>query len=195
MTDFYREALARIAELLEQARFTDLPEPTAMTLATADAQGRPSVRTVLLKDFDPRGFVFYTNQRSRKGAHLAANPRAALCLYWQPLARQVHIEGTVEEVDAAEADAYWATRPRESRVGAWASAQSEPLESRAALEARFAEHDARHPGERIPRPPHWSGYRVVPERIEIWEAGDHRLHHRTLYEKTPAGWTRRLLNP
>ncbi|HHB12417.1 MAG TPA: pyridoxamine 5'-phosphate oxidase [Chromatiales bacterium] len=196
MSDLYEEALRRFSELLEEAKKTELPEPTAMTLATATPEGRPSVRTVLLKHHDARGFVFYTNLNSRKARQLRDNPHAALCFYWQPLARQVLIEGTAELVDSEEADRYWATRPRDSQIGAWASLQSEPLESRAVLERRVEETRARFRDRNVPRPPQWGGYRVVPRRIEFWAAGWHRLHERICYEQTGSGrWHRRLLYP
>ncbi len=190
----YREALARVHEVLERARAADLPEPTAGILATAGQDGWPAARTVLLKQLDEAGAVFYTNRTSRKGRHLAENPRASLCLYFQPLYEQVEIRGVVTPVTAAEADRYWAQRKRLSQVGAWASHQSEPLASRRALEARVAEVEARFP-EQVPRPPHWSGYRIVPVSIELWAAGDGRLHERERYEHRAEGWCHVLLNP
>jgi pyridoxamine 5'-phosphate oxidase len=196
MTDLYEEALRRFGELLEEAMKTDLPEPTAMTLATATADGRPSVRTVLLKHHDRRGFVFYTNLQSRKARQLRDNPRVALCFYWQPLARQVLIEGAAEQVDAEEADRYWASRPRDSQIGAWASLQSETLEDRAVLERRVEEMRERFRDRPVPRPPQWGGYRVVPDRIEFWTAGWHRLHERVCYRLDASGsWRRELLYP
>ena len=193
--DLYTEAVERFRKLFESAHHCGLVEPTAMTLATATPAGRPSVRTVLLKQLDERGFVFFTNTLSRKGRELKSNPHAALCFYWQPLKEQVHVEGTVEPVTPGEADVYWETRPRESQVGGWASRQSEPLESRAALLARASEIRDEYGGQEVPRPPHWSGYRLIPERIEFWTAGEFRLHHRDLYERTDDGWTVTLLNP
>ena len=195
MTEPYAEAIRRFQNLLARAMQTDLPEPTAMTLATADGAGRPSVRAVLLKGIDERGFVFYTNTLSRKGSELAANPQAALCFFWQPLKEQVTVEGRVEPVAAAEADGYWASRPRESQIGGWASHQSEPLDSRDALMQRFERYQARYAGRDVPRPAHWSGYRLVPDRIEFWTAGAHRLHHRVRYDRGEAGWHVTLLNP
>ena len=195
MTDHYSEILRRFGTLFEQAKATDLAEPTAMTLATVGADGRPAARTVLLKGFDDHGFVFYTNTRSRKGRELRDRPRAALCFYWQPLREQVQVEGAVEGVTAQEADEYWVTRPRESQIGAWASHQSEPLADRQELLDRVAEVEQRFADGAVPRPPHWSGYRLVPERVEFWTAGEFRLHHRTLYEKGADGWTVTLLNP
>ncbi|MDZ7751109.1 MAG: pyridoxamine 5'-phosphate oxidase [Gammaproteobacteria bacterium] len=187
--------LHRFGGLLERARATDLPEPTAMTLATVGSDGLPSARTVLLKGFDADGFVFYTNTTSRKGRELRDNPNAALCFYWQPLGEQVHVEGMVHPVTAAEADVYFATRPRESQVGAWASHQSEPLADREELLARVAAVRARYEDQEVPRPPHWSGYRLVPERVEFWTAGEFRLHHRVEYRNAQGEWSKTLLNP
>ncbi len=189
------EALQRFRRQLDAARKTDLREPTAMSLATADAQGRPSVRTMLLKVVDERGFVFFTNSLSRKGRELQANPRVSLCFFWQPLMKQVRIDGMIEVIDDAEADKYWRTRPRDSQLGAWASQQSEPLADRETLERRVAEYHDKFVDQQVPRPPHWPGYRVVPERIEFWKSGWHRLHERVCYDKTDQGWTRFLLNP
>jgi pyridoxamine 5'-phosphate oxidase len=193
--ELYQEALSRFQAVLEQARLTELAEPTAFTLATAGADGRPAARTVLLKEMNERGFVFYTNTLSRKGRHLAANPQAALCFFWQPLMQQVLVQGRVERVSDAEADAYWATRPRLSRLGAWASLQSEPLEQRELLEARLAEYEARFADQEVPRPGHWSGYRVVPDFIEFWSARSGRLHDRERYVLEPSGWRKLLINP
>ncbi|NIR28269.1 MAG: pyridoxamine 5'-phosphate oxidase [Gammaproteobacteria bacterium] len=191
----YREALERFHALHQRALRTDLREPTAVTLATADAEGRPSARTVLLKGFDEQGFVFYTNLSSRKGHHLGENPRAALCFFWQPLFEQVLVEGRVEEVDHEEADAYWATRPREAQIGAWASHQSEPLDRRETLEQRVAQYRQKFKGRAVPRPPHWSGFRVIPDRMEFWKARDYRLHDRVCYRVVDGEWTVTLLNP
>jgi len=170
--------------------WTHEPEDAnAMTLATTAAGGLPSARIVLLKGADARGFVFYTNKQSRKAEELAANTRAALLFHWKTLGRQVRIEGRVEDVTDAEADAYYATRARISRLGAWASDQSRVLPDRAVLERRLAEYEARYPGEDIPRPPHWSGYRVIPERFEFWQNMPYRLHDRTVYAKAAdGGW-------
>lgn len=196
MTDLLREALARFDEVFARAGEKESSEPTAVILATADGAGRPSARTVLLKGVDERGFVFYTNSSSRKGRDLRENPRAALAFFWQSVFEQVLVEGAVEPVSDAESDAYWATRRRESRIGAWASDQSAPLASRAELNARYAEHEHRFAGAEVPRPPHWRGYRVVPERIEFWRPGDHRLNERDCYERTDGGgWRKFLLNP
>lgn len=193
--DLYQEALDRLQGLLRQAADTDLAEPTAMTLTTVDAEGRPTARTVLLKAIDARGLVFYTNTLSRKGQALAVNPRAALCFFWQPLLAQVLVEGEAELVTVAEADAYWATRPRASQLGAWASQQSQPLRDREELEQRYAEYEARYVGQPVPRPPHWSGYRVVPDLIEFWLSRPGRLHERERYVRQPDGWHKLLINP
>jgi len=191
-----REAIDRFRELLDEARGSDLREPTAMTLATADGNGRPSARTVLLKDVDERGFVFYTNRDSRKGRALRDNPRAALLFFWQPLMRQVKIEGRVEDVTDAEADAYWVTRARESQLGAWASRQSEPLASREELEARLGSLRERYRDLDVPRPPYWSGFRVRPDRIEFWHEREFRQHERECYwQDGEREWQWTLLNP
>jgi pyridoxamine 5'-phosphate oxidase len=166
-----------------------------MTLATASPNGLPAARIVLLKGADERGFVFYTNTRSRKGEELAANTRVALLFHWKPQGRQVRIEGHVEPVTAGEADAYYATRARISRLGAWASDQSRVLPGRAELERRLAEYEAKYPGDEIPRPPHWSGYRVVPERFEFWQNMPFRLHDRTVYTRAAGGWSIGKLYP
>jgi pyridoxamine 5'-phosphate oxidase len=170
-------------------------DPNAMTLATCAPGGLPSARIVLLKDWDAAGFVFYTNTQSRKGDELGANPRAALLFHWKSLHRQIRIEGEVGAVTPAEADAYYASRARISRLGAWASIQSRPLPERAELERRVAAFDARYPGEAIPRPPHWSGYRVTPERMEFWQDMPFRLHDRTIFARAGDGWTQSKLYP
>lgn len=193
--DLYEEALTRFRALQDKASKTEMPDSTAMLLATADARGRPSVRAMLLKGVDKRGFVFFTNQGSRKGRELKENPYASLCFFWQPLMDQVRIDGSVEAVSEAESDSYWESRPRESQLGAWASAQSEPLDSRATLEQKLEEYRESYRDQPVPRPPHWSGFRVIPERIEFWKSGGHRLHFRECYEKTPEGWKKTLLNP
>ncbi|MBA2662313.1 MAG: pyridoxamine 5'-phosphate oxidase [Bradymonadaceae bacterium] len=167
-----------------QAQALPVPEANAMTLATVADDGQPSLRIVLLKDFDRKGFVFYTNGQSRKGYQLAHHPLVALNFYWRELARQVRIEGGVEPVSDEEADAYFASRPRESQLGAWASLQSQPLDSRAALLERLAGFEARFDGQSVPRPAHWGGWRVLPSRFEFWQAGDFRLHDR--WEFRPA---------
>lgn len=193
----YQEALAAFGDLLQQARAAGDPEPTAMTLATAVGD-RVSARIVLLKGHDERGFRFYTNYESAKGEQLLAHPRAALCFHWKTLRNgvQVRVEGRVERLPAADSDAYFATRPRGSQVGAWASSQSRTLADRAEFEARIAEVERRFDGVAVPRPPHWGGYLVVPERIELWFGADFRLHERQCYERgTDGRWTRRMLFP
>jgi pyridoxamine 5'-phosphate oxidase len=197
VSDLYAEALATFATLLDEAGRAGDPDPTAMTVATADARGRPSARTVLLKAFDERGFVFYTNYESRKGHQLTANPQAALLFLWKTLREQVQvkIEGTVEPVSLAEADAYFASRPRPSQIGAWASLQSQPLDSRDTFEARIDAFEKKFEGGDVPRPPHWSGYRVVPELIEFWYGARYRLHERQHYARLNGEWTRQMLYP
>lgn len=174
---------------------TEPNDPNAMTVATCTPDGRPSARIVLLKDYDPHGFVFYTNHEGRKGQELRANPYAALLFHWKTLQRQVRIEGPVSVVTDAEADAYYATRARISRLGAWASDQSRPLSSRAELEQRVRDVDQRHPGDVIPRPPHWSGFRVSPVMIEFWQDMPFRLHDRRVYTAAGDGWTQQALYP
>ena len=182
-------------EWYAEARTAEINDPDAMALATADSGGYPSVRMVLLKGHGPEGFVFYTNRESRKGYELAANPRASLLFHWKALRRQVRIEGAIAPVPNAEADAYFATRSRDSQLGAWASDQSRPLESREVFEARFEEVEARFEGADVPRPPHWGGYRLVPDRIEYWNDRPHRLHERRLFTRSIDGWTEGLLYP
>ena len=186
---------ALFEEWLAEARLAEPNDPTAMALATADERGRPSVRMVLMKGHDERGFVFYTNFDSRKGGELAANPNAALLFHWKSLRRQVRIEGPVEPVGGAEADSYFATRSRDSQLGAWASEQSRPLDSRATFEARFDEVRRRFEGGEVPRPPRWGGWRVAPERIEFWVDRAHRLHERRLFTRIGGGWSEGLLYP
>ena len=179
-----------------EARAAEPNDPNAMALATADALGRPSVRMVLLKGHGADGFVFYTNREGRKAADLSANPYAALLFHWKSLRRQVRVEGAVTPVGDAESDAYFASRSRDSQLGAWASDQSRPLPDRATFEARFAEMQARFDGGDVPRPPFWGGYRVTPARIELWQDRAHRLHERRLFVADGAGgWTEGLLYP
>jgi len=167
----------------------------AMTLATATADGAPSARMVLLKGADEEGFVFYTGYDSRKGGELAQNPRAALVFYWQPLGKQVRVEGPVERVSEAESAAYFATRPRGSQLAAWASEQSRPLGSREELERRYAQLEREYDGRDVPRPPHWGGYRLRPEAIEFWEHRENRLHDRVRYTRAREGWQAERLSP
>jgi len=197
MTDLYTEALKTFSGLLEEARAVGDPEPTAMTLATVGEGGQPSARTVLLKGVDERGFVFYTNYESNKGRQLAANPRAALLFLWKTLREQVQakIEGAVEPVSAAEADAYFASRPRESQIGAWASLQSRTLASRELFEDRIAAFEQKFAGDEVTRPPYWSGFRVVPEMMEFWYGARFRLHERQRYERLDGVWQTRMLYP
>lgn len=178
-----------------EAAGSETIDPNAMTVATATPSGRPAARILLLKGRDDRGFVFFTNTESRKGLELAANGHVALLFHWKSLARQIRIEGPVERVTDAEADAYYATRARVSRLGAWASHQSRPLGSRAELEARVAEFDARYPGEAVPRPPHWSGFRCLPAYFEFWQDRPFRLHDRITYTPDERGWSIGRLYP
>ncbi len=178
-----------------EAKASEPNDPNAMALATADARGRPSLRMVLLKGHDERGFVFYTNREGRKAADLEANPYAALMFHWKSLRRQVRVEGAVSLASDAESDAYFASRSRDSQLGAWASDQSRPLDLRETFEARVAEARARFEGQDVPRPPHWGGYRVAPERIEFWRDREARLHERRLFTRVDGGWIEGLLYP
>lgn len=187
-----RDPLALFHEWFEEARAAGVDVPEAMTLATADAEGRPSARMLLLKGADERGFAFFTGYESRKGRELAANPRAALVFYWRPLGRQVRVEGSVRQLSTEESDAYWETRPLRSRAAAAASRQSEPIESRAALEAEFERQLA--VGE-PPRPDRWGGYVLEPEAIELWQHRDDRLHERIRFTRAREGWRAELLSP
>ena len=182
-------------EWFAEARASEINDPEAMALATATPDGRPSVRMVLLKGHGPDGFVFYTNQRSRKGEELAANPHAALLFHWKPLRRQIRVEGPVSIVSGEEADAYFASRSRDSQLGAWASNQSWSLPSRAEFEKKYEDVRAKYEGEDIPRPPHWGGFCVNPESFEFWTDRPHRLHERRLFTREGGGWREGLLYP
>lgn len=190
------DPVTQFAQWFEAARAAGLPEPNAMTLATADAGGAPSARVVLLKGFDAAGFVFFTNYESRKGRDLAANPRACLNFYWQPMERQVRVEGAVERVSRAESEAYFHARPAGAQVGAWVSRQSSVIASRAELERREAEFTAKFAGGGVPLPDFWGGYRVVPRAVEFWQGRPSRLHDRLLYTRTAEGvWRLQRLSP
>lgn len=191
------DPLALFADWYDEAARNEPNDPSAMTLATVGPDGMPAARMVLLKDYDDAGFVFYTNYGSRKGQHLLAHPKAALLFHWKSLRRQVRLEGPVTETTAEESDAYFATRARGSQIGAWSSDQSQPLESRFALEKRVAEYAARYVVGKVPRPPHWSGFRLQPVLIEFWQDGAFRLHDRLEYRRPAPGepWTTRTLYP
>jgi len=192
------EPFLRFRDLLDAAKAIDsavLPEPTAFALGTVGAEGQPSVRILLLKAVDERGFVFYTNYESRKGSELLAQPKAAMCFHWQPLERQVRVEGSARPVTSEEADAYFASRARGSQIGAWASIQSRPLANAGDLEARVAEVETRFADRPVPRPPHWSGFRLVPHRIEFWHNMPSRLHERHVYHREPDAWRTETLYP
>ena len=189
------DPLVRFRRWFDEARRARVPLPEAMALATADAAGRPSVRFVLLKGADERGFVFFTDARSRKGRELRENPRASVAIYWNAVGKQVRIEGRTEGVAPAEVDRYWKTRPRESRLAALSSTQSARLAGRSSLVALWRKLGRRYPGDEVPRPSYWTGFRLVPETIEFWRHREHRLHDRELFVRTRRGWSRTLLQP
>jgi pyridoxamine 5'-phosphate oxidase len=189
------ERFRQVYALAEKIDRAIIREPNAMALGTVEEGGQPAVRIVLLKAFDERGFVFYTNYEGRKGRHLLAHPKAALCFYWAPIDIQVRVEGTVTKVTDEEADAYFATRQRVSQIGAWASRQSEPLETPSALDERMAKYEKKFEGRDVPRPDYWSGFRVTPDRIEFWKGRPNRLHERHLYTKAGKGWKIETLYP
>jgi len=189
------EPFALFGAWLKDASASEPRDPTAMTLATVDGDGMPNARMVLLKSADERGFVFYTNIDSQKGRELDAHPKAALVFHWKSLNRQVRVRGTVERVTGAEADAYFATRPKQAQIGAWASKQSHPLESRLAFEKAIAVYAAKHAIGAVPRPPNWSGFRIVPRQIEFWHDRPFRLHDRIVFDRAGSGWKKTRLYP
>jgi len=189
------DPIEQVRRWLDEARAFGLPMPEAMTLATSDAAGRPSARIVLLHGIEAKGFVFHTNYESRKGRELEANPRAAFVLYWQPLGRQIRIEGSIERVSEEESAHYFRTRPRGGQLGAWASRQSEQIESRDVLEERVRRLEREYEGREVPLPPFWGGYRLRPDRIELWQHGEDRLHDRIVYERSGNSWTHSRLSP
>lgn len=195
LRDLDPDPIRAFAAWFEEAVAASVAQPEAMALATSTPDGRPSVRMVLLKGHDARGFTFFTNRESRKGDELATNPRAALAIHWQPLHRQVRIEGVVERIADAESEKYFATRAPGSQIAAWASPQSRPIAGREELDERYAEIEARFSGGDIPLPPYWGGYRVTPDVLEFWQGRGNRFHDRVRYERAAAGWTRTRLAP
>jgi pyridoxamine 5'-phosphate oxidase len=191
------DAIEQFSRWFDQAMFAELPEPNAMTLATASAQGKVSSRVVLLKEFDKKGFVFFTNYNSRKGKTISENPYGALSFLWLELERQVRIEGKIEKITKEESDHYFESRPRGSQLGAWASDQSNVVESRIALTELYNALEKKYEGKNIPRPPHWGGYRLIPQMIEFWQGGPGRIHDRILYTKASDGlsWDKKRLAP
>ena len=189
------DPIVRFVETFERAAAQAPFDHTAASLATATPAGEPSVRVVLVRQFDDRGFVFFTNYESRKGEHIAANPVGSLCFYWPWIDEMVRIAGPLAKVSPEESDAYFATRPRGSQIGAWASNQSRPLSARSELERRYFDIERQYEGQPVPRPPHWGGYRLKPLRMEFWRAGEYRLHDRWLYTATPDGWEIEILFP
>jgi pyridoxamine 5'-phosphate oxidase len=189
------DPIALFQEWFEAAKAAEPNDPEVMALASADASGLPNVRMVLLKEIDAAGLVFYTNSESDKGREMAANPKAAICFHWKSLRRQIRAQGAVKVVSAAEADAYFAARPHDAQIGAWASSQSRPLASRLELEKAVAGVAAKFAGGPVPRPPHWLGYRLAPDRIEFWESRPFRLHDRLLFERSGQGWETSRLFP
>ena len=195
MPELFAEAMRRAQAWFDDAQAAGIGQSNAIALATVDATLRPAVRFVLLKGIDARGFTFFTNLQSRKAQHIADNAHAAFAVHWDALGRQINVEGAAEAVTVQEADEYWRTRPRESQLGAWASMQSQVLDDRAILEARFAHFDAQFGDSAIPRPAHWSGYRLLPTRIELWTTKPYRLHERICYQQRDGEWHKLLLNP
>jgi len=189
------EALDRFTHLYVEARKSGIAEPSVATLATVDDAGRPSLRSMAISHFDKDGFVFFTSSGSRKGVHLESQPFAALCFYWEPLNEQITLEGPVEKVPESDAEKWWVARSRDNQFAAWASEQSARLDSRDTLQKRLAKCREQFIDGRVPKPPHWCGYRLQPERIEFWHGGWRHLHERVCYELSPAGWDKYLLNP